>query len=464
MMKIVVLCFLTLGIFSCSPVKFNTSGDDDGGTNPNPCVDESCIPPGGNNDVGIWLTGSPGDCSQSCGGGTRSRTVVCVNQDNQPLPEDRCKEAKPSSTEACNTQACPSGGGPTWNVGAWNPPNCPSCGGGTQTRIVECRDSSGVKPDNACTTAKPPTQQTCNTQPCACTAVEKTLTRVVPSDNNKVDILIVVDDSSSMGPDNLKLAERLNGFVTDLQNNNLDWQMCITTTDTAYYEGRPIIWSGTSTRVINRSTPNLSTVFRQTISDIGSGYGNDEQGIKASVLSLLNNPVYPCYRSGAAYASVIISDEDERSVGGNKNLSAEQHRELGVQNYPATFVNTANAVFGAGKRMAVNSIVVRDAQCKQMQDPQGSPAFIGVKYMELSNLTKGGIGNICDSDYSTNLKYFKDAILSTVTSVELECTPIGAPTINIPSGYTGTLEGKKVNFSPALPAGTSFSIKYKCCP
>jgi hypothetical protein len=286
----------------------------------------------------------------------------------------------------------------------------------------------------------------------------------VPSDNNKVDILVVVDDSSSMTPDNTKLAQRLSGFVSDLQNVNLDWQMCITTTDVGYYEGRPIVWSGTNARVLTKATPNLSTVFQQTIYDIGSGFGNDEQGIKASVLSILNNPVYPCYRQNAAYVSIIISDEDERSVGGNQSLSSQQYQPLGTQNYPSTLLNTAFAVFGSGKRMAVNSIVVPDAQCRQSQDTQGSRSFIGTKYIELANLTNGTVGNICDTDYSANLKYFKDAILSNVSSVDLECAPTANPEVTVPSGYTWSLQGKKITFSPALGAGVSLTVKYKCCP
>jgi hypothetical protein len=384
-----------------------------------------------------------------------------VNKNNQAVPEDRCKEAKPASTQACNSQVCT--GNPTWNVGPWGACSA-SCGGGSQTRTVECRDSSGVRPDSVCTVAKPATQQACNTQGCACTPVDKTLKYTVPSGNNKVDILVVVDDSSSMTPDNQKLAERLNGFVTNLQNNSLDWQMCITTTDVGYYEGRPIVWSGTSTRVVNKTTANLSTVFQQTINDIGSGYSNDEQGIKASIFSLLNNTQYPCYRKEAAFAGIIISDEDERSVGGNQSLSSQQFHPLGMQNYPGSFVNIANAIFGEGKRMAVNSIVVRDAQCKQTQDPQGSPSYIGVKYMELSNLTAGSIGNICDSDYSTNLKYFNDAILAAVSSVQLQCVPSGAPTVTLPTGYTWSIAGSTITVTPAMPAGTTMSVNYKCCP
>lgn len=462
----ITLIPLLLGFLSCSPVKFKAKSSEDpgggSGPGPGPCVEPSCVDPG--KGPFVWKT-TKGECNKTCGGGFYRLVVTCVNQDNILVPEENCKEIKPSdlSKEACNTQICPTDGLPHWVTGSFG--NCvPACGPGTKTRTVECRDLNGVKQDSACTEAKPPTTESCTNGPCSCTPQNKTFSQTVSGTNNKVDILLVVDDSSSMSVDNQKLASKLLAFGTELLNSNLDWQMCITTTDVFYYEGRPIKWSGTTSRVINKNTPNIGTVFQQTITDIGSGYSNDEQGIKASVLSLLNNPVYPCYRSGAAYASIILSDEDELSVGGNSALNPQQYLPLGVQNQPATFINTAKAVLGMDVRMVVNSIVAKDNSCKQVQDTQGSPAYIGLKYMELSTLTQGHIGSICDSDYSANLKYFKDAIVSTVSSVKLECSPIGTPTVTIPSGYSYQIKGNEVSFSPALPAGTTIQINYQCCP
>lgn len=451
--------FLLAGVAACSPVRFNTKSS----TN---CQEPGCNPPTPtwppDDGTSLWRTGDWSACSQPCGGGSQSREVSCVNKNDQLVPEERCKEAKPISTQDCNTQACTDT--PAWVVGSWSQCSL-SCGGGKQTRSVECRDKNGVRPDADCPNPKPATEQSCNTDGCACTPIDKNLSLTVPNENNKVDILVVVDDSFSMTEDNTKLSQRLNGFVSSLQTANIDWQMCITTVDVDYYQGRPINWSGTNSYLLTKSTPNLATVFQQTIYDIGSGYGNDEQGIKASVMSMLNNPVYPCYRNNAAFATVIISDEDERSVGGNQSLSTQQYKPLGWQNMPSGFINTSTAVFGAGKRLVVNSIVVQDQQCKAIQDKQGSPAFIGTKYIELANLTNGTLGNICDNDYSSNLKYFKDAILSAVSSVDLECTPAATPVVTInPSGYSWTLQGKKIIFNPALGPGVTLSVQYKCCP
>ena len=399
-LKSLSFALLLVGLVACSPVRYKTTDSEN-------CEDPTCSPTSPwppDDGTAIWRAGAWGPCSPACEGGTQSREVSCVNKNNQLVPEERCKEFKPATSQACTADSC------------------------------------------------------------ACTPADKTLSLTVPSGNNLVDILVVIDDSSSMTPDNAKLAQRLNGFVTDLQTINLDWQMCITTTDVSYYEGRPIRWSGTNSRVLTKSTPNLSTVFQQTMSDIGSGYSNDEQGIKASNLSILNNATYPCYRKEAAMAVILISDEDERSVGGNQSLSAQQYQPLGAQNYPTSLISTAKETFGAGKRLTVNSIVVPDNECKKLQDAQGTLSFIGTKYKELSGLTSGPIGNICDYDYSKNLQYFKDAILSTVSSVTLECAPTNNPVVTLPAEYTWTLVGNKITFNPALKPGATVSVKYQCCP
>jgi len=84
--------------------------------------------------MGDW-----GECSAPCNGGTRTRSVVCVEPAaGAGVPNDRCAasgKTAPASTEECNTQAC------AWASSPWGVCSA-SCGVGTQTRRVWCSDGS----------------------------------------------------------------------------------------------------------------------------------------------------------------------------------------------------------------------------------------------------------------------------------------------------------------------------------
>ena len=176
--------------------------------------------------TGAWTTGSWSACSETCGGGTRTRSVTC--------DYDSCTGARPASTQNCNTQPCATTNcrtisdwdfdgfctpdtnprpqcshfnffqmfcngnpncsvnldirtntcarcvadieictttGPTstpqtgpWTMGAWGACSA-TCGGGTQTRTARCNHSGGCG-------GQPPTSRSCNTQACAAAACE----------------------------------------------------------------------------------------------------------------------------------------------------------------------------------------------------------------------------------------------------------------------------------------------------
>lgn len=306
------------------------------------------------------------------------------------------------------------------------------------------------------------------TTPPTPTPVLKSKTVTVTPAMNSVDILLVIDDSSSMAQDNTHLASRLSGFAAALQAANLDWQMCVTTTDYDYYMGDPIAWSIAGQTILKKTSGNLSQIFQQTIYDLGSGYGNDEQGIRTSVRSVLTNGQHHCFRPEAALSVIVISDEDERSVGGVYNLSSAQYQAMTSDNYAQTLVNTVKSSFNVGsfvKKFAFNPIVVLDAQCEAAQDAQGTSSFIGAQYIQAANLTHSTPSSICASDYSQNLNLFANEIKNSVSSVTLDCQPIATPTIQgLPGGIGVQYNGTQVVFSPALGEGVTITISYKCAP
>ena len=108
--------------------------------------------------MGNWT-----ECDKKCSTGKRLRKVRCVivqlNGSRRVVPDESCIDSKPDTEENCNTQECPQ-----WYEGLWSEVSLvpssydfsnhqitstclqcsESCGNGTQTRPVVCRDSQGL--------------------------------------------------------------------------------------------------------------------------------------------------------------------------------------------------------------------------------------------------------------------------------------------------------------------------------
>lgn len=109
-----------------------------------------------------WHTGSWGPCSATCGVGIQTRDVYCLNPGEAPAPAEECRDEKPHALQACSQFHCP----PSWHIEewqqVWQPGDWPArqapasdspaltpllpasqcsrtCGGGTQSRRVTCR-------------------------------------------------------------------------------------------------------------------------------------------------------------------------------------------------------------------------------------------------------------------------------------------------------------------------------------
>ncbi|XP_072012833.1 A disintegrin and metalloproteinase with thrombospondin motifs 8 [Engystomops pustulosus] len=97
-----------------------------------------------------WVLGDWSPCSKSCGFGWKRRTVECRDMDGGS--SDQCSpEVKPEDIRACGDLPCP-----MWRVGSWS--HCSqTCGEGTRTQRVYCVDYTGKEADEAtCDSQKRP--------------------------------------------------------------------------------------------------------------------------------------------------------------------------------------------------------------------------------------------------------------------------------------------------------------------
>lgn len=100
-----------------------------------------------------WQTGEWSVCTA----GLKTRTVACRDQNNNLTTDNKCSDTKPSVSQSCE--------GYSWFSGEWSACNV-SCGGGIKTRTVVCRNGENTVADNLCLTTKPAVSEACNQQGC----------------------------------------------------------------------------------------------------------------------------------------------------------------------------------------------------------------------------------------------------------------------------------------------------------
>lgn len=110
-----------------------------------------------------WRSGNWSKCSVECGIGQTSRTVECVNTENEVVSEQECSGVKPLSTRSCDMGSCSQG----WFLTTWSKECSVDCGKGYRYRIVYCSAEDGSPlPESRCG-RKPRTKRKCKgTRPC----------------------------------------------------------------------------------------------------------------------------------------------------------------------------------------------------------------------------------------------------------------------------------------------------------
>ncbi|XP_053699807.1 A disintegrin and metalloproteinase with thrombospondin motifs 16 [Synchiropus splendidus] len=107
-------------------------------------------------------------CSATCAGGQMNTKSACYKDMRVQVNTSYCNPRSRPATGPmpCNTQPCPA----SWSTGSWG--ECSrSCGGGEQTRQVQCvqriaQTSTDSLPDSRCVLPTPARRRTCNTHGC----------------------------------------------------------------------------------------------------------------------------------------------------------------------------------------------------------------------------------------------------------------------------------------------------------
>jgi len=289
----------------------------------------------------------------------------------------------------------------------------------------------------------------------------------IVGEEDRVDILVVVDNSVSMKAKQANMANRVSNLLDRL--SGLNWRIGIVTTDMVdktLGDGRLLKYP--NGRYYIDSSMSLSTArdqFGKTVQRAESG-NYLEQGIKATFRAIERalNPKESVdqknkdfFRKEAALAVIVISDEDESASA--------------LENTPAGLLGLVKATYGDDKIFKFHSIIVRPGD-KTCLDSYPNVHTEGKAYAALTLATGGIIGDICASDYGNQLTVIGQDVANTQNTFDLSCNAMdidgdGKVDIKVvaesgtPAPPSFVIDGNKIIFSRP-PRKGKYNVEYFC--
>jgi hypothetical protein len=261
--------------------------------------------------------------------------------------------------------------------------------------------------------------------------------------NNKVDVLWVVDNSSSMDPLQANLVANFNTFIQNFKALGFDYKMAVTTTDAYLSEAgfnntaslakfRDGQSSPTGYYYIMPSIPNIVTNF-VTNATVGASGSGDERAFQ-SMYDALQSPLNSDFRRPEAFfAVVILSDEDDFTDATRpeaswlKNGGIPDH-DYSNPNLPsvasvANFLDQYTGSTTQNRNYNVSAITITNSACQQSHVTASPTTIIGQRYIDLANSTNGVVGSICDPSYANSLAFIQQRIVELTTQFRLAGSP-----------------------------------------
>lgn len=228
--------------------------------------------------------------------------------------------------------------------------------------------------------------------------------------NNKVDILFMVDNSSSMLKYQNKFSSEVPAMISALNSTGLDYHIAITNSDIRSGAGGGKFVG--SPKYFSNGTPNLVSSLQARL--LQGQAGNDlEQGLdsvyRALQPSYLSGEGAGFLRDDALLAIVILTNEDDYS-----SVSTTT-----VRNY---FDSLKRPFAADTKSWMMNFIGVTSISGSCSTAAEFKEA--GLRYMEIADYTGGIKESICDSTLSTAVSNMRKRIVEVMSEYRLDRVPV----------------------------------------
>ncbi len=286
--------------------------------------------------------------------------------------------------------------------------------------------------------------------------------KVTSQINNKVDVLLVIDNSGSMEAEQAKISDAFANFLNNL--GGINYRIGVTTTDVTLsgQQGSLLQFGSTNLTYIEPTTPDALMLLQKTVQTGTLGDGA-EKGLTAiqkfidKALTLTTNE-YRFLRSEAVFATLVVTDSDEAAYSGGYQ-TAQAFLDVFKMKLPnKTYIHHSSIV------------LPNDLTCKAQGEGYGTT------YFDLSKATGGISASLCSPNYVDQLKDFATTIINKISEQTLACAPIdinkdGKIDMDISFvssvGTTGkitsyTVLNNKVSFINMLTIVGDYTITYYC--
>ena len=294
----------------------------------------------------------------------------------------------------------------------------------------------------------------------------------------QVDILFVIDNSSSMAQEHRNLADQFNSFLYDIKDVN--YHLAVITTDISsspnnpnrnkYFQDGRFIPIGDRKFLRNENLGDRPSkwaleAFKTAIerketkdcdrgkqpAESGDKYdrlydrknqeaigcpSSDERGTYAVKLAIENPSYRSFFRPEAHLMVIFLSDEDVRSGEEYYNQEGLEYYQPLWEDEPETLIDRMYEIFPKSKTYSFYSIIIPpgDERCLEEQNryradgPGSGRGYYGREYARLSkagklrehgNILRGEVISICSRNYSYQLR--KVAVSAQVSRVPLFC-------------------------------------------
>lgn len=294
----------------------------------------------------------------------------------------------------------------------------------------------------------------------------------------KVDILFVIDNSTSMDQDRKILGAQFQNFISSI--DKADYRIGFINTDVTAkgyenvsgFHGNLRLLDSRKNIYIDSNTPNATALFEKFIKEqaqpvCDSNGACDEQPMRAIMMAVAKRKTVNSsfFREDASFVSIIVTDEDEMSTGGS---AATQPLEMlrylsdelsaGLDNYSSFVI----------------AIPPQDKDCLTAQkkaSKSGTGAYPANLLWKLTGFIDGFNVSLCDSRFGDEIarvsEYMESKLL--VKSVQLDHAPASKKSIKV---MIFDKYGKKINikwqlvsgsrivFNQAPPEGSTISVEY----